>query len=68
MNFKLLLIASLLLVATIAKADEEIPSDIEEISEEVKELIPDENEDENEILDRDDVEEVMEVVKFIMFV
>lgn len=66
MKFKLLLIASLLLVATIAKAEEEFPSEIDEISESLKEVAPEEEEDENAIVDRDEAEEMMQEVRFIM--
>lgn len=66
MKFKLLLIASLLLVATIAKAEEEFPSEISSISESLKEVAPEEEEDENAIVDRDEAEEMMQEVRFIM--
>ena len=67
MNYKILLIASLLFVATIANAEEEeIPSEIDEISDELKEVVPDEDEDENEIVDRDDSEQMKQQVSFVI--
>ena len=66
MNYKLLLIASLLFVATIVKAEEEeIPSEIDEMTDELKEVVPD-DENENEIVVRDESEQMKQQVRFML--
>ena len=60
MNYKLLLIASLLFVIVMVNAEEDISSEIDEVSDELKEVVPDE--DENEILDKDDLEQMKQQV------